>query len=200
MVDADVLEHAPRWGLGTLSKPDQDLMMLKRLGLTLAQEICADLDAYLQNELEREGTFEDFLRSRRTFPALYRAAGSGHSRSRLLAAAMASSHTRLAIKHFEDGDILGGWNILADAREDMGRFRPVDPKEEKRDAARFMASQRADRREEADCKRLVLEHWRQNQSLYLSKGKPSRNKAAEEMVKSLVPFPFTTVRNWLKNA
>jgi hypothetical protein len=200
MVDADVLEHVRRRGLGTLSKPDQDLMMLKRLGLALASEIIADLDAYLHNELGRDGAFHDFIRSRRTFPALCRAVGSGHSRSRLFAAALASSAARLAIKHFEDGDILGGWNLLADAREDMGRFRPVDPKEEKRDAARFMASQRADRREEADCKRLVLEHWRQNQSLYLFRGRPSKNRAAEAMATSLVPFPVTTVRDWLKNA
>ena len=190
--------------LGVPSKEEQELYVLAKIGKDEAKKILTDLDTYLHDELRRDGSFWDFFHSCRTFPAMCRAAGKQHSRARLSAAVTACVGARHALKHFDENKIHMGWLTLLRAQEEMGRFRPVDPKKAMAEAVRFMQSQRSDRREEADSKRIVLEHWHQHQSSYLFRGSPSKNKCAEAIAKNgpsqLVPFPFVTVREWLKSA
>jgi hypothetical protein len=150
-------------------------------------EIFDALEQYWK-ELERKGSFHDFVNStdRSSLPA----ADESQSAFRLRAAFMANIVAQAAMYSLRQGSVQDAWEHTADAKYHLGLVHGPGVGQPK-DAARFMAKLR--HRESDDCKRMVVTHYLEHRNTYRSK-----DAAAEEMARSLVPYPFRTVRDWLK--
>jgi len=162
--------------------------------LSACRDITERLEAFWRG-LGRSGSLKDFVDS--ASPEDIR----GLKDDRLIAAFAAEMSMQAASANLRMGrDAIDQWEEhLSYAWYCLGIVESSGPQMPEI-AARIMGNLR--HRETNECKREVLAYWNENKHLYPGTGGHEYNKsaAAEAMTAmKLVPVPYSTIRNWLKD-